>query len=396
MPQIQLQIPCNAEEGDLLTCHYNGNDFDIPVPVGSKPGDVLQIEIAEDENVVTTDKDCEATVPSTNSTSATEQEVPAAVVEKIALHESVGVTLEMHNSIPTTDAEDDRTDTAGTHEEVDALNTTNADGTNAMVWPAGRYLAEHISSPIFDDLVIQSTVAVELGSGLGVGGLAFAATASRRLAKRKREVANIKVFLTDLLPALPLLRVNVEHNKSKLSSSALFDNIAIQPLEWGNSMSMPSFLKENDSKTVDLVIASDLLYNTSVQTYKDLVKTIDAILNGGSEDRTKKTGGKLILSVRWRKPQEEREFFKLMVTMGYSLELQKLSPTGSDLTWKEYGDPSCAKSNEFFTYTKVKVSGEYKALKDIDETDMDSMDDTEFEVFESKFLQIYIGEKKFK
>ena len=387
MPQIKLQIPSDAEEGDLLTCHYNGNDFEIPVPAGSKAGDVLQIQLAEDNDVM---KSSTTTDQEECSTSGKE-DVTGVVVEMVALHESVGVTLEMYNSIPPRGQDDDETG----RKKEETWNPTNADGTNAMVWPAGRYLAECISSPTLDDLVNKSMVVVELGSGLGVGGLAFAATVSRRLAKRKRDVKNVKVILTDLPPALPLLRFNVEQNKHKMSSNSSSENIMIQPFEWKNSI--PSFLQEKDAKGgVDLVIASDLLYNTSLRTYKDLVSAIDSTLTGGSvEESNKASGGKIILSVRWRKPQEERIFFKLMEAKGYFFDLQKAcQPVGSDLTWQEYGDPSCTKSNEFFTYTKVKINGELKALKDIDEQDMDNMDDQEFEAFESKFLQIYIGEKR--
>ena len=381
MPQtIQLQIPPDGQEGDILTCHYKGQDLEIPIPLNSQPGDILEIQLATDQKEEYK-KNREKGDEGVSSSPTSER-----------VNVGRGIALEIHTRC-----------TTHASSVKDSGSKESDDGTHAMVWPAGRYLAQHLSAPAVVQLVKQSKVVVELGSGLGIGGLAFCATVADQQQggyKRKREDEGVKeevmrrVFLTDVPAALPLLQVNVTCNHKQLELSSMNTQVQTEPLIWGQE-STTSFLEKIQVPQVDLVLASDLLYNTSEGTYKNLVETIVHLLNGvgNGSTKTSQRESKLILAVRWRKPQEERKFFELMVSHGIEFELLPIGDDGSysDLAWHEYGNPACAKSNEFFTYTKVKVHGEYKALKDIGEEDMDQMDDEEFQIFESKFLQIYAG-----
>ena len=96
-----------------------------------------------------------------------------------------------------------------------------------------------------------------------------------------------------------------------------------------------------------------------------------------------------MLSVRWRKPEEERAFFQQMESMGYESKVLKDSEDMCNLGWKDFGNPNCHESNDYFTTKYVQVDGESKALKDVSENDMDNMSDSEYREFETKFIQIY-------
>jgi ribosomal protein S18 acetylase RimI-like enzyme len=50
MTFIQLQVPQNAKVGDSLTFTIGGEEIEFPLPEGSKPGDVLQIQVGGDDD----------------------------------------------------------------------------------------------------------------------------------------------------------------------------------------------------------------------------------------------------------------------------------------------------------------------------------------------------------
>jgi hypothetical protein len=91
------------------------------------------------------------------------------------------------------------------------------------------------------------------------------------------------------------------------SSQTGDDNVCVKPLVWGSRVDDLGFGQ------VDMILGSDLLYNTSVEMYRDLCNTIQAI------DGTRHA--KILLSVRWRKPEQERKFFEIMEHAGYDFEL---------------------------------------------------------------------------
>jgi len=355
---VKLKVPDGAEQGDSVTFIFNGQEMEIPIPEGSKPGDVLQIQLGGSDN------DEDGPQDSDTSKSAKDSEVT-----QVQLHSSVGVVLDIYSSIP--DAE-----------ENDEEENDGADGTYAMAWPAGLHLAKHISSPSLENVIKDAKTVVELGSGSGVCGLAFVATASSKLSKRKGDAKKLNVLLTDMPSAMDLLEYNMKVNKDQLSSHIDEQSFRAKPLVWGKDTSALSL------GSVDLILGSDLLYNVSIETFKALSSTIQAV------DTTKKA--KIVLSVRWRKPEEERTFFQEMESAGYEFNLlQEASDKSNlcDLEWREFGNPSCQRSNEFFTNSYVQVDGKSKPLKDVSEEDMDVMSDGEYEAFEKRFIQIYVGQK---
>mmetsp|Transcript_12880 Transcript_12880/g.28442 ORF Transcript_12880/g.28442 Transcript_12880/m.28442 type:complete len:414 (-) Transcript_12880:182-1423(-) len=403
---IQIQVPPDAEIGDTLTFHISGADLNITVPDGSKPGDVLQIQLEGDDgnniDEAGTENDYGDQIFTRDDVSAGDS---AGKSEKISLHPSVNINLVMNGFVPSEKNGND----VSLYDAKGENSTCQADGTHAMVWPAGMYLATCLSSPALENLITESQVVLELGSGTGIAGIAFAAVASQTLLRRE-DKADKQIYLTDLPTALPLIRYNLKANKQYISSGlSLEQNVHVKALRWGASEVPWSFQGDrNISNKVDLIIGSDLLYDASLETYKSLVQTIDYFfvsretMEGNPRKESQQSYGKIVLSVRWRKPEEERLFFEFMETAGYTFTLLKNSDTvfggicssGCDLNWKDFGNPACAKSNDFFTSTSVQAGGRAKLLNEVIEKDVARMDENEYNLFESKFTQIYVGCRK--
>jgi predicted nicotinamide N-methyase len=523
MTFVQLQIPQNAEVGDSLTITIGGQEIDIPVPEGSQPGDVLQIQVGGDgddnggekedhdktggkgeekeKNIEGQNKtlgSCSNSNSSSNSSSSSRYKKGENNHNshnshnnhhneeedfKVALHESLGITLEIQCSIDLEskqnqmekqenelnekqnineskeskerndkeqqdkdkdkdkheDEDEDETDLNDEHKSnnlkhnsssskstTSSSKSTSSDGTYAMAWPAGIHLSKCISSPPFQKYTTTKKNIIELGSGSGVVGISFITTASFLLSHHKNEVKKIKLLLTDLPSAIPLIQHNVLWNRKKLSgsiSSDICENINVESLIWGDSLSSSS--PTSSSLTLcsmlgktDLILASDILYNTSIETYQSLCQTISSLIQTQSHDpnnnnhtdientnTTQKTTSQceILISVRWRKPEEERKFFELMESeLNYEFKLlydeiiENCEEYKCNLHWTEYGNPNCDKSNMYFTNTFVKVNGMNVALKDITEDHMDKMDEDEYQLFEARYIQIYIGKQKEK
>lgn len=452
---IQLQIPDNAEVGDNLTFVLHGKELEIPVPEGSVAGDILQIQIddgppdgSDNNNEIKTTEEhddkmqkLESSIGSdiVDNDSGRNHERSAVAAHdhdhdhasndtkeasddfKVLLHESLGITLEIHCSIKNDFLNEHEHkhehDNHHTKEDKDIMDKKedsssgtpstqhSSDGTFAMAWPAGIHLSKCISSPPFYEFTTNKKSVVELGSGLGLVGLSFMTTATYLLSHRKNEVKKIQLVLTDLPSALPIIRHNVTCNKDKMSSiSSNGENITVEPLLWGCKSHVCSLAGD-----VDLILASDVLYNATMENYESLCSTITTLLKNKSTDKSEGEGEgeetkadisnsecEILLAVRWRKPEEERMFFQLMESkLGFQFDLILNGIDDKkyqcDLGWREFGNPTCAKSNEYFTNTFVKVQGQSIALKDITEIHMDSMTGDEYNDFEARFIQIYVG-----
>ncbi|CAH3917118.1 unnamed protein product [Pieris brassicae] len=100
---------------------------------------------------------------------------------------------------------------------------------------------------------------LELGSGLGVVGLTAATLGAQ-------------VTLTDLPEALPLLRLNIAENKSKIASMGGY-SIA-ESLVWGDKNS------DIHKQDFDMILLADCIYyedavDTLIETLKSLNDTIN-------------------------------------------------------------------------------------------------------------------------
>uniref|UniRef100_A0A7S2R5I2 Uncharacterized protein n=1 Tax=Eucampia antarctica TaxID=49252 RepID=A0A7S2R5I2_9STRA len=124
--------------------------------------------------------------------------------------------------------------------------------------------------------------------------------------------------------------------------------------------------------------------------------------------------GLIVFAARWRKPDEERAFFETMEKSGFEFVLVKdyLSQQSSiaisedekneeavieifenDLSWKEFGLESSEKSKKYFSEMKVNVAGTMIPLGEIQENDIEEMDEDDFDTYEMRYIQMYVGYK---
>jgi len=341
---IRIQVPDNAEPGDSLNFQIDGSDLELIVPINSKAGDILELEIGAGSH-------------SDNATSTVieESDSKGAILTRISLES--GDILEIFNPNETADE-------------------CESDGTYLMSWPAGVHLAKFFCSPAAYDWLKECHTIVELGSGLGVAGMAICSC----LARRKSKSQKTQIVFTDLPSALPFINCNIlANNKLWIEHIETY----VQPLVWGQSdINLPC------DSPVDLVIASDVLYNCSESIYINLAQSICSMLIETGK-RTKRNK-RFILSVRWRKPDHERIFFEVMEKRGILLELVTSFRCGCNhLSWRDFGNPNSDQSNKYFRDTHVNVNGSSLSLADVTEDHMQEMSDDEYDFFESRFIQIY-------
>jgi hypothetical protein len=188
----------------------------------------------------------------------------------------------------------------------------------------------------------------------------------------QRKTSSCDVVLTDVPAALPLLEHNLVQNRHLLSSPTRI-SISTLPLDW---MEEEKKGEEIEKIRYDWMVASDVLYN--VDAIPAFVKAV--------KRRMHSTSTVFLLAHRWRKPDQERRFFR-------ELDLEwKLIHGQCPVGWQEYGDPSSADSNRFFCQTMVSVRGSPKPLAEIDdEQDTASMSQAEFQAWERAQIQIYYG-----
>jgi predicted nicotinamide N-methyase len=211
---VTLQIPDDAEEGDLLTFIVDGQELEIKIPIGSQVGDILEIQVGDNER---------------------QDDDVNEMVTWVDLGD--GVMLELNSEIP---------DDVGTKKD----DADSCDGTHALPWAAGFEIVRRLHDIDFD---VTPKRVLELGSGLGLVGMALS------LLKLGRQSSTI---LTDVHSAMPLLLYNIERNKDILTGQS----IHAQPLQWSVS---DSPLNEEQ---YDCILGSDLLYNT--QMIPSLVSTV--------------------------------------------------------------------------------------------------------------------------
>ena len=499
---INLQVPPGAEAGvDSLTFEYGGNEFDVLVPDGSIPGDVLRIQVQVGSGRVS--DECEATNSSdlveeldgkddANNTSdvsereskeqlacdcsddsSTRQTSSLTETKKrpSLLSELGGVANDENDNITTKrpkngtdnsmsppeenitvvslgDGSTQGSDTSTSlhlYESIEnASNNTKdniaantvGDGTHGMVWASGIVLAQALTSTIGLEYLTElfrrwnaspppnecfpnnqsNTVqphninCLELGSGLGVCGLALAHALHLLGCHSERKSANhgTTIVLTDQGEAsIELLQKNIQRNippsfgiRSSDNYDGQFMNImAAESLVWGEELqSSTTDIKVGDELRFHLILGSDILYNTH-ESYGPLVNTIQRYLHPKE--------GTILLAVRWRKPELEREFFRMVEERckGLKFQLWKEFVDDNDfggrrcpcvLTWEDYGNPESDLSNSYFHGTTVcierkRAGSNIVPLANTTERDMELMTDDEYSKFEELQVQIYVG-----
>jgi hypothetical protein len=322
----KLKIPDDAEAGATLSVVINGQELEIPMPEGGKPGDVFEFEIGG--------------MPTDQATEADGFGEP----DSIELPNDLKLTLCSEVSV------------GGI-----------SDGTAGFIWCAGRRLATLLASQRH---LVRNRKVIELGAGCGLVGIAAS------------EAGAAEVLLTDHAAVVPLLEHNISLNEAKGGNTTVLT--AAATLEWGSEA--PS-----KARPYDVVLGSDLLYNTAVD-YQKLVRTIVSCLCVDGSPRAslpRGCGGCMIIGVRWRKPEEERQFFILMIEAGFG-EPTLLWPE-SGLSWSEFGVRDNPKSQAFFRDTLLTVgAGNAVCLGEaMGEEMQEAMSAEEIEEFDNKMTQVY-------
>lgn len=367
----RVTIPEGLKPGDVFTFKINEEDEDeleMVVPEDAKPGETIELLLADEDD----DLMDEMTV-------------------SVALHPSVNASIVMSPFI--LDDED---------EDEDDEDDDEQDGTNMMAWPAGVYLSQFLSLPLAKPILENKSRAIELGSGLGVAGLGLISAFNRDADSSNKK----QIVLTDVGAAETLIKANFELNKAGVLTT---DNVDVQisTLHWGDEEEITKLTECSEEKKFDLIIGSDLLYEASDESINSLTSSMKSLL--------KVDQGLILFAVRWRKPEEERLFFESMDKSGFEFILAKdyLTQKGSldiseddtedevaieifenYLTWKEFGSEASEKSKIFFSETKVNVEGVMVPLEEIDEEKIDLMEEEDFDEFEMRYIQIYVGFKK--
>jgi predicted nicotinamide N-methyase len=375
---ISLQIPEGVEAGDSLTCMVEGKELEIPIPDGSKPGDVLEIRLGD---------------PGDDSPGDASDPHEDAMIERIVNGKMLMFSTKCLEHEPTKDPSVNDQGSHHTH-----------DGTHAHPWPAGMSMAEFwgtdqaraLFHSLFamsntpnvqdggqsEDIATSKGLAVlELGSGIGLAGLSFAAAYPEVINNNPSLPPLEKVILSDVQDGIALLKQNIELNCSQLGPIP----VEARALLWSIEAKPPLF-------QYHLVLASDVLYNTD--SIPALVATIKRHLSNSSS-----LNSALLLAVRWRKPQLERSFFEALD--GWQGKHWRLIHSlHSPLSWRDYGNPACEASNLYFHQTMISIKGKPHSLAAIVAPQDDSqaegspkleeqMTDQEADAFEQCHIQIY-------
>lgn len=171
------------------------------------------------------------------------------------------------------------------------------------VWDAALLLSEVLQHSEFLSVLSlpswSSLNVIELGSGTGVPGLTCAALGA------------VKVTLTDQAYCLPLLSLNVQHNKSLWTSTTP----EVQELEWGT----PTVLGQSNDMA-SLIIASDILY--SVGSFPKLWTTLQTLSPSACTT--------IILATETRNVKVENQFWDTALEYGFR--------------WRSLDDNLCAQA----------------------------------------------------
>jgi predicted nicotinamide N-methyase len=386
---ITIQVPPNVEAGiDTLTFEYGGNELEIIVPPGSVAGDFLQIQVGG------VDESDGERVNNDETTDAVDTEEGSSGLISMPLGD--GGILHIYDSI-----NNNQTIMASSN------NDDGEDGTNRMIWAAGRVLAQALTSSfglqLLNDLLLTPYSAanatidqlncLELGSGLGVCGLALAHALNSIGRESDNSLLEHSIIANILLTdrgedTVQLLRKNIQSNHP--ANNDQDTTTTAELLVWGNTIQHKNNNKGSDTK-YHIIIGSDLLYNTQ-ESYIPLLTTIQQHCH---------EEGIVLLAVRWRKPDLECQFFELAES-NYGLLFELWNEFTTDTTfgggrcpcllhWKEYGNPKSELLHIFLTETKVNAGGEEMSLGQVTEKDMEVMTDEEYTIFEELQIQIYVG-----
>ncbi|ETW08061.1 hypothetical protein H310_02428 [Aphanomyces invadans] len=167
-----------------------------------------------------------------------------------------------------------------------------------LVWDAALVLADYMQQVHAKATTLESCRAIELGAGIGLVGMVLAA------------LGCMEVTLTDQPYCIPLLAKNVEANFGDTVSVV---RPRVKALQWGQ------LVDDEMERKMDLIVASDVLYNASV--FPDLIHTLDALANPTTQ---------IFLCYEPRIPTQEASFFAQLEAAGFTLQSITFSSTQVD------------------------------------------------------------------
>ncbi|MCJ1306452.1 hypothetical protein MMC25_000094 [Agyrium rufum] len=180
-------------------------------------------------------------------------------------------------------------------------------------WQNGRSLSEILSKRP------KTLRVLELGSGCGVVGIAFA-----------QLVKKASVLLTDLPEAMPIL----QHNVSKAKGLAAQSTLQSQVLDWENDEALSQLL---DVQKFDLILVSDCTYNTN--SIPSLVKVLEKLVIGCRPH--------IFLATKTRHDSENL-FFDLMKEKG--IEVQNREEFSRSKNWEHLPSSGLIPKIEIYTF----------------------------------------------
>lgn len=361
---ITIQIPEGADQGDVLEFQVDGQSLEFIIPVGSRPGEVFQIQVGTGEDDNDSDNDNGA------------WDIATADEDTVSIKIGTSHTLELALRLPDDIYEAQQNDDDDNNNPLGEQGSS--DGTFMLPWQSGILLAQSwdtlINILVEKDVIHRSRI-LELGSGLGVVGLSLAAS----LGEQQRILAeDAEIVLTDLPSAIALLEFNTNRNRALLASSSSKQvKISTRALRWTTELPDAGTTVE---PPYDILLGSDLLYD--IRQVASLMATMKRLLHP--------IRGIVVLAVRWRKPELEREFFQ---DSGLEWELLP-SPSSCSLSWRQFGNPSSDESNRFFHQTMVSLNGTPTSIGEITEEQAKDLPKEEFQAWERSFIQFYLGTTK--
>nr|CAI5829632.1 unnamed protein product [Callosobruchus analis] len=145
---------------------------------------------------------------------------------------------------------------------------------NCVVWDGAIVLAKFLEKQCLENHgFLENRSVIELGSGVGCVGIVAACLGAN-------------VLLTDLPQALPLLRQNVEENKTKLNGC-----VEVEQLNWGTPCKI--------NFTPDIILLAECIY------YKEVIGSLVSTLRQLATHNTK-----VILCQELRDSQNQKECWK--------------------------------------------------------------------------------------
>ncbi|KAI8369303.1 putative methyltransferase-domain-containing protein [Radiomyces spectabilis] len=222
-------------------------------------------------------------------------------------------------------------------------------GTPGKMWDSALVLSDMLVNRIrHQPQYLEHRRIIDLSAGTGSVGLLISSIYQRWFPDRMPQIT-----LTDLPEALSL----IEFNKNLNFNSDINANVRIEPLEWGN---IDHTTHIANSGPVDLIIASDVVYNPSC--FSLLVQTLETL----------STPGRTVIYLGYKrrglKEEDEDQFFKLCSANFHISLVQKNQMSDGFGDWEREQAPLVRDSDDGKGWMGILPSGRTSSLGNPQET----------------------------